>query len=164
MRECTFYDNIICVANVIDKKTPKTEGFGWKKSTKLFWFLVKSNSLDWTRLFSPHPSWPMSAFVPSLNDSDWSVNLQLTRSFRSSKKYFKSQNYRKWRQTRWIFWVYWLRELSRDKGRHARLEREKTTSTLQGESSNIKTNYFFNFHAVEKDLWKIFETYDYSDY
>ena len=58
----------------------------------------------------------------------------------------------------------WLRELSRDKGRHARLEREKTSGTLQGESSNIKTNYFFNFHAVEKDLWKTFETYDYSDY
>ena len=50
---------------------------------------VKSPSLDWTRLFSPHPSWPMSAFVPSLNDSDWSVNLQLTRSFWSSKNILK---------------------------------------------------------------------------
>ena len=118
---------------------------------------VKSPSLDWTRLFSPHPSWPMSAFVPSLNDSDWSVNLQLTRSFRSSKKYFKSQNYRKWRQSRWIFWVYWLRELSRDKGRHARLVREKTKGTLQWESSNIITNSYFNYHAVEKDLWTTFE-------
>ena len=106
---------------------------------------VKSPSLDWTRLFSPHPSWPMSAFVPSLNDSDWSVNLQLTRSFRSSKKYFKSQNYRKWRQSRWIFWVYWLRELSRDKGRHARLEREKTTGTLQGEIQILKPTIFLTF-------------------
>ena len=64
---------------------------------------VKSPSLDWTRLFSPHASWPISAFVPSLNDSDWSDNLQLTRSFRSSKKYFKSLNQQKQHQSRWRF-------------------------------------------------------------
>ena len=52
----------------------------------------------------------------------------------------------------------WLRELSRDKGRHARLEREKTTGTLQEESSNIKTNSYLNFHAVGKDLWTTFES------
>ena len=76
----------------------------------------------------------------------WLVSKFTTHSFiLKFKKYFKSQNYRKWRQSRWIFWVYWLRELSRDKGRHARLEREKTSGTLQGESSNIKTNYFLTF-------------------
>ena len=39
----------------------------------------------------------------------------------------------------------WLRELSRDKGRHARLEREKTTGTLQEESSNSKVYPFLTF-------------------
>ena len=52
----------------------------------------------------------------------------------------------------------WLRELSRDKGRHARLEREKTTGTLQEESSNFKTNSYLNFHAVGNDLWTTFES------